>query len=169
MVCENTLTQALREGPVLRIAHTRDVRERLWLAANMLNAIKVRFSEVESVFRRMAQVQMSEARLADYLHDVFPDPRRRGDDARYERALAQARHDRAATEYYAQMGKGMDMKGVRGTLWAAYNGVAEYIDHRRFSNSGPSRQVQAIWFGEGYSAKARACKIAEQNLKAWAT
>jgi phage/plasmid-like protein (TIGR03299 family) len=72
VVCENTLTQALREGPSLRIAHTRDVRERLRLAASMLNAIKVRFSELEGVFSRMAEDRMDQSRMTRYFRDVFP-------------------------------------------------------------------------------------------------
>jgi hypothetical protein len=49
---------------------------------------------------------------------------------------------------------------VKGTLWAAYNGVAEYIDYRRFGKASDDRQLNAIWFGEGYSAKARAFSAA---------
>lgn len=169
VVCENTLTLALREGPTLRIAHTRDVRERLRVAANLLNAIKLRFSDIETVFGGMAKVKMDQERLAKYFREVFPDPGRGNDEVRYERALVQVQRDRAGAEYRAEMGRGMDLNGVRGTLWAAYNGVTEYIDYERFGRSAPNRQLQAIWFGDGYSAKARAFKVAEQKLKEWNT
>jgi phage/plasmid-like protein (TIGR03299 family) len=165
VVCENTLTMALRDGPTLRIPHTKDVRERLRVAANLLNGIKVRFSEIEGVFGKMAEAPMVEGRLSRYFQGVFPDPRRGSDDERYERALVQAQRDRAGAEYRAEMGKGMDLPGVRGTLWAAYNGVTEYIDYDRFGGSTPSRQLNAIWFGDGYSAKVRAYRVAEQQLK----
>jgi hypothetical protein len=42
---------------------------------------------------------------------------------------------------------------VKGSLWAAYNGVAEYIDYRRFEKGSDDRQLNAIWFGDGYSDK----------------
>lgn len=164
VVCQNTLTMALREGPALRIPHTRDVRERLRVAANLLNAIKVRFNEIEGVFGNMAKAQMDEGRLEKYFQGVFPDPRRGSDDERYERALAQAQRDRAGAGCRAEIGKGMDLPGVRGTLWAAYNGVSEYIDYDRYGKSTPAQQVNAIWFGDGYSAKARAYRVAEQEL-----
>jgi hypothetical protein len=51
---------------------------------------------------------------------------------------------------------------------AAYNGVAEYIDYRRFGKASDDRQLNAIWFGEGYSAKARAFAVAQKCIKAWA-
>jgi phage/plasmid-like protein (TIGR03299 family) len=168
VVCQNTLTLALQDGPTLRVTHTKDVRERLRIAANLLNAIKVRFDETQGVFSAMARVKMDEQRLAKYLQEVFPDPRRGNDEDRCARALAQAKCDRTAAEYRAEMGKGSDLKGVRGTLWAAYNGVTEYIDYRRFEHSTSDRRLQAIWFGDGYSVKARAYRVAEQKLKTWA-
>jgi len=161
VVCQNTLTMALSQGPTLRVPHTRDVRERLRIAANMLNAVKLRYTELETVFKKMANIQLDSNKLQNYLGQVFPDPRRKADEARYERALEQARTDRAASEYLFEKGKGNEQKGVAGTLWAAYNGVAEYVDYRRYAKATDKRQVEAIWFGDGYSAKARAYTVAE--------
>jgi phage/plasmid-like protein (TIGR03299 family) len=164
VVCQNTLTMALSQGPTLRIPHTRDVRERLRIAANMLNAIKIRYSELEGVFKKMTSVSVRGEKLQEYLGQVFPDPRRKGDDARYERALEQARTDRAGAEYLFEMGKGNQQSGVAGTFWAAYNGVAEYIDYRKYAKATGKRQVEAIWFGDGYSVKARAYTVAEKAV-----
>jgi phage/plasmid-like protein (TIGR03299 family) len=164
VVCQNTLTMALSQGPTLRVPHTRDVQERLRIAASMLNAVKVRYSELEGVFRKMTSVQMRGDKLQHYLVQVFPDPRRKADEARYESALEQARTDRAGAEYLFEMGKGNQQRGVVGTLWAAYNGVAEYIDYRRYAKATEKRQVEAIWFGDGYSVKARAYTAAEKAV-----
>ena len=82
--------------------------------------------------------------------------------ARYERALTQACADRARAEYLFAMGKGNEQKGVAGTLWAAYNGVAEYVDYWRYAKATENRQVDAIWFCDGYSIKARAYTVAER-------
>jgi hypothetical protein len=54
---------------------------------------------------------------------------------------------------------------VAGRLWAAYNGVTEYIDYKRYAKATDDRQVDDIWFGDGYSIKARAYTIAEQRLR----
>jgi hypothetical protein len=156
------MTRCLSQGPTLRVPHTRDVRERLRIAANMLNAIKIRYNELEGVFQKMTSVQVRGDKLRQYLGQVFPDPRRKDDDARYERALAQARTDRTGAEYLFEMGKGNEQKGVAGTLWAAYNGVAEYIDYRKYAKATGNRQLEAIWFGDGYSIKARAYTVAER-------
>jgi phage/plasmid-like protein (TIGR03299 family) len=168
VVCQNTLTMALNQGPTLRVPHTKDVRRRLMIAATMLNAIKVRYSELEGTFKGMAAYQVNGDKLQQYLLQVFPDPRRREDDARYERTLAQARTDRAGAEYLFDLGRGNREKGVAGTLWAAYNGVAEYVDYRKYEKATNDRQVEAIWFGDGYSIKARAYTVAEHALRATA-
>jgi hypothetical protein len=134
-------------------------REDSWTA-------KIRYSELEGVFQKMASFQVHGGKLQRYLLQVFPDPRRKGDDARYERGLTQARTDRAGAEYLFAMGKGNEEKDAAGTLWAAYNGVAEYIDYRRYAKATENRQVDAIWFGDGYSIKARAYTVAERVLTA---
>jgi len=167
VVCENTLTQALSHGPMLRVAHTKDLHERLRVAAKLLNTTQLRFKALAESFQRMAQVQVGEDRLRQYLTQVFPDPRRKDEEPRYERALAQAQTDREWSEYLFLQGRGNNMPHVKGTLWAAYNGVAEYVDYVRFKKARDDRQLEAMWFGEGYTAKARAFAVAEKNLSAW--
>jgi hypothetical protein len=56
--------------------------------------------------------------------------------------------------------------GVRGTLWAAYNGIAEYVDHAVHYRDA-DRRLDAIWFGSGYLSKARAYRVAVAHAEAW--
>lgn len=81
-----------------------------------------------------------------------PEP---DDTALAERAI---RNRHAAAHFYSQ-GRGNDTKGVAGTLWAAYNGVAEYIDHRKLNKrAGDYNQARLsyVWFGGGAAIKQRA-------------
>jgi phage/plasmid-like protein (TIGR03299 family) len=168
VVCENTLTQALSQGPALRITHTRDLRERLMIARNLLKRIQMRYDELATVFQHMAKLPVNSGKLDEYLKGIFPDPTQRQDENRHQRALQQVKYDREGSAYLFEKGRGNDEPKVKGTLWAAYNGVAEYIDYRRFGKASDDRQVNAIWFGEGYSAKARAFTVAQKCIKAWA-
>ncbi len=176
VVCQNTLTMALSQGPTLRVVHTRDLRERLRNAEKSLGLIHRRFNELEEAFVAMAQVRLNEARLAEYLKLVFPDPPEPHDRP----DMARAAKDRAWAEYFFVHGKGNDREGVTGTLWAAYNGIAEYVDHRQFerrpnwrwamansSTGADSERLKSAWFGEGYLVKARAYRVAEDNLNRW--
>ena len=44
---------------------------------------------------------------------------------------------------------------IRGTLWAAYNGVTELVDHHMNYRSRWQR-LDSLWFGEGERIKQRA-------------
>jgi hypothetical protein len=86
---------------------------------------------------------------------VFPDPQ----DNQREALWARMRSDRAWAEHFFAEGKGNQTAGVKGTLWAAYNGVVELVDHR----AGP-RRLQSACFGSGYLTKARAFEHATTRL-----
>lgn len=81
-------------------------------------------------------------------------------------------------------GKGNQEKGIAGTLWEAYNGVAELVDHsagplvglravengrqppQRGAPAGalratpPARRLESCWFGTGFCTKVRAWEAA---------
>ncbi len=162
VVCQNTLTMALSQGPTLRVVHMRDIHRRLQGAERTLGLINRRFEEIEEEFQEMVKVQLNAARLSEYLGLVFPDPQ----DEDNEKARNRVRRDHEWAEYFFVNGKGNRLKNVSGTLWAAYNGVAEYIDHRA-TNQTDDRRLNSVWFGEGYLAKARAFKVAESKMLEW--
>jgi phage/plasmid-like protein (TIGR03299 family) len=154
VVCQNTLTMALSQVPTIRVVHARDMKERLKLAQQTLGLIRDRFDEIEISFQAMAKVKMNEEKVSSYLNLVFPNPRDPDNEKaweRVERARSMARH------YYQE-------NEVKGTLWAAYNGVTEYVDHHRVK-AGGERRLQSIWFGNGYHIKARAFRIAEEQTR----
>ena len=159
VVCNNTLTLALSQGPTIRVTHTRDMRERLKQADRMLGIINKRYDALAETFQSMVKVQMVDGRLALYLSQVFPDPT----DPDDEKSTKHIRHQRACAEHLFEHGVGADMPGVRGTLWAAYNGVTEYVDHRVMKTTDDGR-LNSIWFGNGYLAKARAFDAAKAML-----
>jgi hypothetical protein len=53
------------------------------------------------------------------------------------------------------------LRGVAGSLWAAYNGVTEYIDHGGTTRP-PDSRLDYIWFGKRAAIKARAFAAAQQ-------
>lgn len=162
VVCSNTLTMALSRGPTIRLAHTKDLQLRLKQSEQLLGIVHNYYAEIEEDFSAMSRVRLDTERLAEYLMDVFPAPK----DPSNERALERMERDRLFAEHFFDQGRGTDIKGVPGTLWAAYNGVTELIDHRRFGYSD-SRRLGSVWFGDGYLTKARAFRVAQDRLKIW--
>ena len=163
VVCQNTLTMALKDGPTVRVSHTRDVHQRLRDAERMLGLIESHYGHIEEVFKAMVEVNLPKPRLMEYLSHVFPDP----PDPENERVVKRVKNDREWVEFFFVQGKGNQSRDVAGTLWAAYNGITEYVDHRSTAQSADRRLI-SLWFGEGYQIKARAFRVAEAKIAAWA-
>lgn len=160
VVCANTLGQALREpGSTIRVAHTRDLKDRLEQAKKNLRIIDTRYRQIEAAFRQMVAVKMDEARLTTYLTTVFSDPA----DADDQRAAERVFKQRGKAAWYFENGKGNTLKAVAGTLWAAYNGVAEFVDHGPTKRSASS-QLEYVWFGPGAGIKVRAFEAARKQM-----
>jgi hypothetical protein len=54
-----------------------------------------------------------------------------------------------------EKGRGNQEPKVRGTLWAAYNGVTELVDHH-MNYRNRWQRLDSLWFGEGERTKHRA-------------
>ena len=59
-------------------------------------------------------------RLEKYLEYVYPEPKDRLPTESEAECIAR---DRSWSEYFFDQGAGNRLRGVEGTLWAAYNGV----------------------------------------------
>jgi phage/plasmid-like protein (TIGR03299 family) len=162
VVCQNTLTMALRSGPTVRIAHTRDLNRRMISARMKLGIIQKQFGKLEEAFRRMAKVQVTGDRLTKYLELVLPKPA----DEENTRAIRRVVLARAKTAELFETGRGNTLPQVGGSLWAAYNAVTEFVDHYQPAGSG-ERRLDSIWFGDGYLTKTRAYRVAMQHSVAW--
>ena len=160
VVCNNTLTLALSQGDTIRIPHTRDVREMLRHAEQTLGIINHSYTTIAEVFKIMANVQMNNEKIKAYLEKVFPLPKDPYDTYGNKKAL----ENLILAEYLFDQGKGNRLEGVTGTLWAAYNGVTELIDHRDTRRT-PDQRLSSIWFGYGCQVKTRAYRVAMDLLK----
>jgi phage/plasmid-like protein (TIGR03299 family) len=161
VVCHNTLTQAMNEGDtVIRVPHTRDLKERLEAARQNLRIINTGFEQIERDFQAMVQTKLDDARLAQYVALVFTDSK-----AKDRREHERVERDRTRACDFFVKGKGNGLPGVAGTLWAAYNGIAEMVDHGKNKRT-PGQHLEHIWFGGGYGIKARAFTVAKKQMEA---
>jgi hypothetical protein len=63
-VCQNTLSEALGQGPSIRVAHTLTMENKLKYAADeALETIHQHFDEIGVHFRKMVAFKMSEGDL----------------------------------------------------------------------------------------------------------
>jgi phage/plasmid-like protein (TIGR03299 family) len=163
VVCQNTLTLALSQGPTIRVAHTRNMQDRMRQAESLLGIIHHQFDTIEQSFQRLSEVKMDDKKLDAYYKILFPNPK----DAEDHKGMERARSDRKKATWYYEFGRGNQEKGVAGTLWAAYNGITKWCDYRE-TNQSPDQRLTSIWFGDGYLLKARAFRVAIENIRSWA-
>lgn len=170
VVCQNTLTIALSSGRGLRVPHVPQIKNRLKQVRAMLGTVNLGYRGIAESFRRMAKVPLNSTSLEQYLTRVFPDPTpphctgiKEVDERavrKYEFQLNRVQRNRSLSECLYDQGNGNQMRGVRGTLWAAYNGVTELVDYSR-TDGRPERRLESILFGEGYRVKSRAFSVAD--------
>jgi phage/plasmid-like protein (TIGR03299 family) len=159
VVCNNTLTWALRkgEGSGLSIRHTELIRDRIREARNTLGVATRQFEKTQGQMNAMNRRQLSGDDLVKYFEVVWPDNPEVEDTSRSKAAREQML---ANFENEAQQ-----LAGIRGTAWAAYNSVSQYTDWQRPSRGHSDAQrhhnrLASMWFGSSAVVKRRAWKEA---------
>lgn len=160
VVCQNTLNLALQSREnFISVRHTGDVKGRVDAAFKALGLVKKQFGELEAFFKFLASRPLFGENLKNVVADIFPSPEG-------EKASTRLQNIRDAVMTRIETGKGVEIPGVRGTAWAAFNGVTEYLDHFRTMKGADddpaaarSRRMESILFGTVADTRERAAKI----------
>ncbi len=128
VVCKNT-QRAAEAGAVssASIRHTSGATKYVEVAREKLGLAVVGFADLEAEFERMIQTQQTEAEFAKMVDAVFypkgdvPDPKEKS------RALTIKTHrDETLLSLWADA---ETQANIRGTRYAGYQSVIEYLDH----------------------------------------
>jgi phage/plasmid-like protein (TIGR03299 family) len=152
VVCWNTLSAALSagEGTGTTIRHTGDVSGKIELARMALGLAHKFFDAFTEGANLLSGYTPTKEQLDGYFRALYPDPKA-GDPAR-------AKATRMSLFGLYENGMGQDMPGVRGTAWAAWNAVTEYIDHHVGNNA--RTRLESAWWGDGQKTKIKAFDLA---------
>jgi phage/plasmid-like protein (TIGR03299 family) len=157
VVCQNTLTLALRSGEAIaRAYHTSGMDRQLTSARQQVQTLMKGFDTMQSAFRAMAKRKMDANAAKSFVEKVFPLPEDQAD----RKVPAWILEDRANCIHLFYNGLGNADPAVKETLWAAYNGVTEYVDHWR--DRGDRQHMYGVCFGSGFQIKSRAYERALQ-------
>ncbi len=157
VVCQNTLNAALaRTGEVrqgIRIQHTGEITQKVTEAQRALGLAVKFYDDMTSLVEHLANRTLKQQELTAYVETVFPS--REGEPG------GRIQNIRQDVLRLIESGKGNDRPGIRGTAWAAINGVVEYVDHERAgrgktAQERASSRLESAWFGYGATIKARA-------------
>ena len=155
VVCMNTLQMAMsRKATRFYSRHTTNIKTRVDSAREILGLADNYFKDFKAQADILAKKPISAAELDAMLKDAF----------QWEEVKIPAG---AAPEYtpinrrelemekvmeLVEVGVGQDNPKIKGTRWAAYNGVTEYVDHEREYRKDP---LYGAWFGSGSDIKER--------------
>lgn len=154
VVCQNTLTLALgKTASEVRVQHIGNVKAKMEIAGNLLRAAGLYFDETKELFRGFAKYGMKQAEVSGYFAEVIAGDR----SANVNELHPVTRNRILKVQELNETGIGHDIKGVRGTLWGAYNAVTEYVDHVR-----TGEDLGYIVDGGGAKLKQRAFEVAKE-------
>lgn len=157
IVCANTLAMSLNNSAsqLVRLKHTKSLNENLEKVSQIMNLANQSFEATAEQYRVLASREVSQADLERYVKLVFVGPQ-------YEKMERQgkkpARDTLPKVLNLFETGRGAQMPGVRGTMWAAYNAVNEYLGYEK----GSDRQARLdnMWFGQSAVTNEKALNVA---------
>lgn len=162
VVCQNTLMLAMDDGQKAYIVrHSKNMLLRLDELAEFLSITQKVFLKAEQEFKRLARVEMVKGRMNKYLETLFPltEAQKKKDETPpkwlHIKKVFESRPD-------------LQLDGVRGTLWGAYNAVAAFEDYRQPKQEELADQrLERTWFGSGAELKQKALEKASEFANAW--
>ena len=156
VVCQNTLSMATNgdASQLIRLKHTKNLQENLDKVAEIMNLANAQFEATAEQYKFLANRTVSQADLDRYVKLVFVGEKY----VEMEKlGLKPAQRILENIIPLFEKGRGNDMASIKGTAWAAYNAVNEYLQYER-GNDEDSR-LDKLWFGDGANLNQRALGI----------
>ena len=165
VVCGNTHTAALAHGrQYVSIKHTSAVHLRIEQAQKALARGETYFDDYVKEARQLSRQYMGEQSMGLFTKKLLSID---GNSATKVNSQTEAA-EREINELFIT-GRGQDLPHVRGTAWAAYNAVTEYVDYRsRVQKIGDvtqgsllaqDRRLHRSWFGRGQEIRNHAWNL----------
>jgi len=152
VVCMNTLTLAM-SGDLIRLRHTESAVEALTELKDIIDWKKREFSATVESMRSLARKGVVESTIRDYVRRVF-EPEIRKETVVDEDMNAKVEKMTAKIIPLFEAGRGNDLPNVRGTAWAMYNSVTEFMTWHR--GRSVDTRLDSLWFGDNGRINARA-------------
>jgi len=152
VVCANTEAIAVSSeaSKLLRVRHNSQIEQNLEKVAEIMNLVNQEFEGAAEKFRWLVtQKVANQDDLKKYFKVVL------GKENVEDKDLKTRTKNCIDRLYYLyEHGKGQELADVRGSWYAAYNGVAEWLTHERSSNN--ETRLDSLWFGPNRATNQKA-------------
>ncbi len=183
VVCQNTLSYALRKGAgsVMKVYHRSGVEKQLEKARDVLSQACRRFEKQTDESRLLASIDVTTTQARNYFADVLDRVILKSQQDQEEIAqeslpqvggpglldLVVSQYDNGAKasnpsrhkELLSDILNRFERETAVGTAWGAYNAVSEWVDHGRNYRSADSRFTGTL-LGTGNREKQQAFTMA---------
>ncbi len=157
-VCWNTVQAAITssKSKLLKVRHTQNAEDALKNIQETMNIADRNFEATIEQMRDLARMGVTTDTLKDYVTRVFRPKPITDDESEEMTDEQEERCDRIVGKILPlfEAGKGNTMPGVKGTMWAAYNAVTEFLTWERGRNA--DNRLTSLWFGDGQAVAQRA-------------
>lgn len=165
VVCMNTLSAALggaenaaKAGRAMSLRHTTNILDQMEMAKGLVNTAKRTFEDSLETYKAFAKKRLTDKTFDEFFKKSYWSEQELR--LHKEDTLDKSRVYATVKSLY-ESGTGQDIPGVRGTLWAAYNAVTEFVDHERGRDDN---RLSSSWFGSGNDLRSKAFKQAVKML-----
>jgi phage/plasmid-like protein (TIGR03299 family) len=160
VVCSNTLALAKNHGAsqLIRVRHTKSTGDSLLAVRDTIDAINAEFAATAEQYRLLASKDINQNDVHKYIKLVFDIEEKKNETTNELELTHQAEKLIEDVKERIEAGIGNDVPGVRGTFWAAYNGVTEYLSYSR--GRSQDNRLNSLWFGEAANLNQKALDTA---------
>jgi phage/plasmid-like protein (TIGR03299 family) len=154
VVCQNTLSIAhsSANSRLIRVRHGRNVKDNLDRVAEIMNLANREFEATLQQYKLLANREINSTDLEKYVKMVMV-----GEKKMEANAEAGARILNRIIPLF-EKGRGNDMPEIKGTYWAAYNSISEYLQYEKGQDEGI--RMDSLMFGQSATTLENALKIA---------
>lgn len=151
VVCQNTLIMAMKDGQsAFRVRHSAKMGERLDEVGELIAAANQIYKEAAERFQKLAATKVKDKKmLEDYLAALFPKS-----ESQKDKGTHPPKWDHV-TKLFETV-PDLQLPGVKGSLWAAYNAVTRFEDYRVVKDENEANRLNRVWFGAGADLKIKA-------------
>lgn len=161
VVCNNTLSMAMNNAGsnLIRIKHSKSAVDNLESLRETMNLANQQFeTTANNYYKLLAKKSISAKDLETYIKTVLDIQK----DSETGKFSTRATNIVDNLIKLFENGIGNNLPGIKGTYWAAYNSITDYLSHHRGNNL--DNRYDSLWFGDSAQINKRALTVA--NLMA---
>lgn len=161
--CSNMIALMMNKAnsKLLRVRHTKNAEVALATIQDIMDLQAQEFVATTDQLKTLARCKVGQAQVEEYVRKVFAPKVLKQDTAEdAENKADDCSRLVANIVPLFEEGRGQHLPEVKGTMWAAYNSITEYLTHER--GRSQDTRMDSVWFGDSHKVAQRALKIGHQ-------